>query len=52
MSFEFRKKLPIPQEIKAMYPMSEALTAHKKKKPPAGSCCNGGRLYAVGAENA
>ena len=31
MSFEFRKKLPIPQEIKAMYPMSEALTAHKKK---------------------
>ncbi len=31
MSFEFKKKLPIPREIKEMYPMSEALTAHKQK---------------------
>ncbi|HIU02291.1 MAG TPA: 3-deoxy-7-phosphoheptulonate synthase [Candidatus Onthocola gallistercoris] len=31
MSFEFKKKLPIPREIKEMYPMSEALTARKQK---------------------
>ena len=31
MSFEFKKKLPIPREIKEMYPMSESLTAHKQK---------------------
>lgn len=31
MSFKFKKKLPVPKEIKELYPVSSALAAQKKK---------------------
>lgn len=31
MSFEFKKKLPVPKEIKELYPVSSSLAAKKKK---------------------
>lgn len=30
MNLEFKRKLPTLQEIKAMYPLDDALAAHKK----------------------
>lgn len=31
MSFEFKKKLPVPKEIKELYPVSAGLAARKKE---------------------
>ena len=31
MSFKFKKKLPVPKEIKELYPVSSALAAKKKE---------------------
>lgn len=31
MNLEFKRKLPTLQEIKAMYPLDDALAAHKKR---------------------
>ncbi|HAP21130.1 MAG TPA: 3-deoxy-7-phosphoheptulonate synthase, partial [Lachnospiraceae bacterium] len=31
MSFKFKKKLPVPKEIKELYPVSSALAAQKKE---------------------
>ena len=31
MSFEFKKKLPVPKEIKELYPVSSELAAKKKE---------------------
>lgn len=34
MNLEFKRKLPTLQEIKAMYPLDDALAAHKKIPTP------------------
>ena len=38
MSFEFKKKLPVPKEIKELYPVSAGLAARKRTRPAGDRC--------------